>query len=210
MTFASSHDLQRAVIETDHPRFVSRYLFEGVPFIFDGNIEDWISWKSRLGNMLEVDPRNIVLTGSAAIGFSLSPGKNFRGFRDASDIDCGIVSPHHFDLAWRYLRQRRTEWLSLPRKIKDAIRTHRENYIFSGTIDTDSILALLPFGADWIKALTEMSRIPPTEGHQVNLRIYKDFEALRGYQMVGLRDAKARILDSTKDDDDPGIPVEDE
>lgn len=210
MTFQNRDEFRDTIVNVDHPRFVSHYLFESVPFIFAESLAGWISWKTQLGDMIEVDPRNIVLTGSAALGFSLSPGKDFRKFGKTSDIDCGIISPHHFDLSWRYLRQRRTDWLILPRPIKDAIASHMKNYVFSGAIATDRILSLLPFGAEWQAALNTMSSIDPTVGREVKLRIYKDFDALRGYQMVGLREAKARILDTTKADDDSEISTEDE
>lgn len=174
--------------------FVSHYLFEPVPFIFEGNLGSWINWKTQLSGALGVDPRNIVLTGSAAIGFGLSPHKAYRAFSDASDIDCGIISQFHFDVAWRHLRQYESSAPTITQNIKKAVNSHRVIHIFSGTIAANTILPILPFGSTWLRALQAMSKVDPTQGRDVKLRIYKDFDALRFYQsdnISKLRDSLA-------------------
>ncbi|MDH2314002.1 hypothetical protein [Methylobacterium brachiatum] len=174
--------------------FVSHYLFEPIPFIFRGDLAAWINWKTILSSKLEVDPRNIVLTGSAAIGFSLSPMKGYRPFSGRSDVDCGIISEFHFDLAWRHLRQSAAVSSSISGDVRKAVNSHKVNHIFTGTIAANKILPILPFGQTWMAALTDMSQIEPTVGRDVKLRIYKDFDALRFYQSdnIGrLRDALA-------------------
>jgi hypothetical protein len=129
-----------------------------------------------------VDAYDVVVTGSAAIGFSLNPKKGYKPFNAASDIDCGVISPYHFELAWRYLRQLRPSWLSLPPESKRAIVSHQQRYVFAGTIATDSILALLPFASEWQATLDAMARRTPTIGRDVKLRIYRDYDSLRHYQ----------------------------
>jgi hypothetical protein len=206
--FATLDALKDEILSRDERNFISRYLFETVPFIFQNDIEAWVSWKTELGRLIDVDPRDIVLTGSSAIGYSLNPYKSFRAFDENSDIDCGIVSYYHFDVAWRYLRQQRVEWLTLPSEVKDAIKMHAKNYIFSGTIATDRILSLLPYGKSWLDALEAMSHVEPTVGREVKLRIYKDFDALRGYQSMGVKNAKGRCL-IDRHEDVHEIPTED-
>jgi hypothetical protein len=180
--FANVVSLHQALLEKEPRDFVSHYIFEPIPFVFDSDLSIWISWKTTLARLLEVDAYDIVLTGSAAVGYSLNPSKNYKSFDELSDIDCGVISQYHFDLAWRYLRQLRPSWLSLPSASKRAIGMHQRNYVFSGTIATDFILSLLPFGSAWQNALGEMSRTAPTIGRDVKLRIYKDYDALRHYQ----------------------------
>jgi hypothetical protein len=63
---------------------------------------------------------------------------------------------------------------------------HQRNYVFSGTIATDSILPLLPFGPRWQVGLDAMGAIEPTVGREVKLRIYKDYDSLRHYQARGI------------------------
>jgi hypothetical protein len=192
--------LHAALLEKEPKDFVSHYIFEPVPFAFDADLMSWITWKTRLGIHIDVDPQDIVLTGSAAIGYSLNPAKSYKAFDTISDIDCGIVSPYYSEIAWRYLRQLRPSWLSLPNDSKRAIRSHQRNYVFSGTIATDRILGLLPFGKTWQRALDSMSEIHPTVGREVKLRIYKDYDSLRSYQASNIERLRNELGDTEKMD----------
>lgn len=209
--FADLESLKTALLTTEPNEFVSHYLFEPIPFLFKSDLSAWIKWKTTLARAIGVDPYDIVLTGSSAIGFSLNPRKNYKPFDGTSDIDCGVISRHHFDLAWRHLRQLGPSWLSLDRSAKNAIISHRKSYVFSGTIATDAILGLLPFGGEWQAALDSMSATEPTVGREVKLRIYQDYEALRQYQTFGisrLRENLAVTTDST-DAEEEEIHTED-
>lgn len=184
--FVAVEALHAALIEKEPKDFVSHYIFEPVPFAFNDDLDLWILWKTALATLIDVDPQDIVLTGSGAVGFSLNPHKNFKQFGPTSDIDCGVISPYYFEVAWRYLRQLRPSWLSLPAETQRAIRMHQRRHVFAGTIATDSILALLPFGRLWQTALDQMATMAPTQGRDVKMRIYRDFDSLRHYQASGI------------------------
>jgi hypothetical protein len=188
--------LHAALLEKKPKDFVSHFMFDAVPYVFAQDLATWIDWKTHLADHLEVDPHDIVLTGSGAIGFSLNPNKNYKPFDGTSDIDCGVISPYHFEQSWRYLRQIRPSWLSLPPKSKRAIELHRKNLVFSGTIATDSILGLLPFGAKWQAGLDAMGRIAPTSDREVKLRVYKDYDALRSYHVHNIDRIRNELAES--------------
>ena len=79
-------------------------------------------------------------------------------------------------------------------KEKDSIRDHRERLVYWGTIATDKIIQILPFGKEWINAIDEMRKIDPTIDRDINFRIYKDFESLREYQSQGIGKLKDKII----------------
>jgi hypothetical protein len=207
LLFADVKALRSALLEKEPKDFISHYIFEPVPFAFNSDLSSWIKWKTSLAMLLEVDPQDIVLIGTAALGYSLNPNKNYKIFDAKSDIDCGVISQYHFEMAWRYLRQIRPSWLTLPSSSKRAIEIHRKNYVFSGTIASDSILALLPFGPKWQRALDEMSKSHPTVGRAIKLRIYKDYDALRHYQTLGIEKLRGDLVELNLPDSE--IPVED-
>ncbi|MBL0054588.1 MAG: hypothetical protein IPP31_00060 [Chitinophagaceae bacterium] len=78
--------------------------------------------------------------------------------------------------------------------MQNAINEHRERFIYHGTIATDRIVHILPFGKEWVNAMNEMMTLDPTKDREINFRIYKDFEALKSYQSIGVIKAKDQLL----------------
>lgn len=73
------------------------WLSEGIPFAFKANPALYESVRDWLATRIEVDPKEINLTGSARIGQSLAPSKIGTSFGEHSDLDIFIVSNPLFD-----------------------------------------------------------------------------------------------------------------
>jgi hypothetical protein len=187
-------EFKEEIANTDISFMTSKWIIEKVPFIFSDNIENYIKWKELLASKIGVDSKAIVLTGSSSVGFSLNPENNLRAFSEKSDIDVAIVSQLYFDISWHFLRTLGTKRYSLGKREINAIDDHRNRLIYWGTIATDKILQILPFGEKWITALNEMATIEPTKDRTINIRIYKDFEALRAYHLNNLKLIKDKII----------------
>ena len=80
-----------------------------------------------------------------------------------------------------------TRRYAVDQRTKIAWDDHVNKYIYFGTIATDRLLGVLPFGQQWLTATLDMATIDPTIGRSVNLRIYADFDALRAYHVQGVR-----------------------
>lgn len=57
-------------------------------------------FKIYMSEKLDLHVNNLAIVGSAKLGFSLSPKKNFKAFGDDSDIDLVIVSRSLYRKAW--------------------------------------------------------------------------------------------------------------
>lgn len=187
-------DFFKEILQETVKYSTSKWILERVPFIFNDDLEAYIKWKEKLSALIGVDSKAIAITGSSCMGFSLNPHKNFSEFKDSSDIDIAIISSHYFDIAWHFLRNIGTKYHRLSYGEKISIDEHRARFIYYGTIATDKIVHLLPFGEEWIKAMQEMMKIEPTKDREINFRIYKDFEALKDYQSIGVNKAKDFLL----------------
>jgi hypothetical protein len=174
--------------------FISEYLFDCVPILFSGDRELYISWKSILAKKLEVDSANILLVGSSAIGISLNPKNGFNSFNDQSDIDVAVISHYHFTIAWHYLRSQGHRRYQLDRATQTAWQDHVDRFIYWGTIATDRLLGILPFGKEWLAATSHMSTIVPTQGRDVRFRIYSDYESLRAYQIHSASNSRQELF----------------
>lgn len=188
-------------IVNEPPSFItSKWVIERIPHVFGGDLENYIDWKEKLSLLIGVDSKAIVLTGSSAAGISLNPEKNFKVFDNDSDVDVAIVSGYHFDIAWHYLRNIGTKRYKLKKAEQNSIDDHRTRLIYWGTIATDKILQIFPFGEQWFNAVSEMQNTEPTKDKEINFRIYRDFEALRTYQNISINKLKDNILKQNKNE----------
>ena len=127
-------------------------------------------------------------------GISLNPNKNYRAFDEHSDIDVAVVSDYHFTEGWRTLRNLGSKLHGLPPRSKQAVNDHVHRLIYWGTIATDRILSLMPYGQQWQTALARAAQRRPTLGRTINIRVYRDLDSLRAYQVSNLNSLKTTYL----------------
>lgn len=195
-------------LKSKSPSFVAmKWIIERTPFLFGKNRIEYINWKELLSKKIGIDGKSIIFTGSSCAGFSLNPNKNFRKFDKESDIDIAIISNHYFDISWHYLRNLGTSRYSLNPEQKASVNDHVNRLIYWGTIATDKILEILPFGACWFTELQSMSSYAPTEDHDINIRIYKDFESLKAYQANNIIGLRKKIFSKMADGEAPNETI---
>jgi len=86
-------------LTSDDPRrLIDHYLTQGTPVVFP-TYESYYSFLREVSNRLEVHPRNIVLRGSARLGFSIAPrvGKVWVEVGQKSDLDLAIVDASYYE-----------------------------------------------------------------------------------------------------------------
>ena len=185
---------KKDLLSLDTSLVVSKWILEPCPYIFQNKEVEYYQWKILLGKLIVVDPKDIIITGSAGLGFSLNPYKNYKLFSDSSDIDIAIISHYHFDIAWFELRHLGTKRLRLSPIVLASVKEHVTRLIYWGTIATDKILHLLSFSLEWQRAIDEIKRIYPLFTREVNFRIYNDFDSLRAYSFNNLKKLQDNLL----------------
>lgn len=177
-----------------HPSvFATKWYFDTVPFIFENQYDQYLGWRHELADKINIDPSDIVITGSGGLGISLSPQKNFKIFNENSDIDICIFSEYYFSVAWHDLLS--LSLRSLDYKMITAIKEHKSKYIYWGTIATDQILPVLSFGAQWGRIIPHMKKYKALEDHEINFRIYRDRLSFRRYLLTSVENRRAALLE---------------
>lgn len=115
-------EIKRKVVSENLDEFVTELFFESVPVIFGGDVRNYRAWRSTLGTLLGVDPCEIVIVGSAAVGMSLTSNRGFREFSSTSDIDVAVISEIHFVEGWHSLRRLDRSALQLS-QVSSLLRT---------------------------------------------------------------------------------------
>ena len=164
---------------------VSKWIVERIPAVFHDDREEYLRIKALIAKELKVDMCSVVFVGSSCTGFSLNPEKDFKEFDDQSDIDIAIVSHHFFNIAWRWMRL--VDLSTLKGKERYAVKQHRRHFVFDGTIATDLVLPLMPFGKEWGTVLAKISNEPVFGGRDVHFRLYQDHKSLIDYHVNNVK-----------------------
>ena len=102
-------ELKRLISELNTPEqyeaLANRLISTSVPWFFiskygEESITKYSEFKWYMSSKFGITSNDVSLAGSAWLGYSLNPKKNFRDFQEGSDIDIVIVSQRLFNLFW--------------------------------------------------------------------------------------------------------------
>lgn len=170
--------------------FVTARLFDGTPAVWPHELS-YVQWRHRVATALGVDPMAVQLVGSARLGYSMNPRKNFRKFHEGSDLDIAVISPELFDRAWGELRE----------IIEDKSFSRKKNYlrklVFEECIALDIVLPRLSFGERWSRSrdLFVQDLGSTFRNCEVNYRLYRNHGSLRNYQVRSVNIAHDRAIE---------------
>lgn len=156
-------------------------LIENHPY---DHIVKYNEFREFFGEKFKVTPKNICLTGSGKLGFSLDPDADFRPFNsEESDLDIVVVSSEIFEKFWTILLNAQYSWdlklwsghhLNVFRKFV-SFKPFKENRITEIK--------------EWNVKMGEIQsqfyvnfEIPNT----LNYRFYRDWEAAHAYHCNGI------------------------
>ena len=172
--------------------FVTARLFEGTPAVWPQEFS-YIKWRHLVATELGVDPMAVQLVGSARLGYSMNPKKNFRKFHEDSDLDIAVISAELFEKAWGELRD----------IIEDERFSKKKNYlrklVFEECIALDIVLPRLSFGEQWSRSrdLFIQDLGGPFRNCPVNYRLYRNHRSLRSYQVKSVNLARDRAIEES-------------
>lgn len=100
------HELREACKSKSSSEIYDEYFISGKVWIFEKIYGDrWFNeydrFKKYIAQKLNVHYNNISIAGSAKLGYSLNPAKNFKAFDENSDVDIIIVSEKLFSEFWQ-------------------------------------------------------------------------------------------------------------
>jgi hypothetical protein len=191
-------DFKAALLSRPVDEVLQEYVLSGEPYAFRGQSSALSNLRTHLSKALTVDQKNIVIVGSAQIGFSLSPDNFPRKFTNRSDIDVAVVDERLFDsvwhtlLEWHYPRRQNLPnedwaWLGTRRKelywgwfVPDKIR-------FNGLSLPAALKPIRDCSTLWFNTFQSLTSYPEFSKREVNGRLYRTWEHVRMYHAEGLR-----------------------
>ena len=164
---------------------VQKYLIHGECALLSSN--QYYSLKSEVASYLGVHLSEIIVVGSAKLGFSIAPGKRWRAFGDESDIDIAIVSPLLFDQVWRATY----EYANRPGIFWSSKRNFID-YLFRGWIRPDKLprKGLKWSSSNWFEFFRKLTQTQQYGPYPIKGGIYKDWNFFESYSKSSI--AKCR------------------
>ena len=172
------------LLELEIGRLVQRYITTGPSFLLDD--DRYYLLRARVAAEFALHPNEVLMVGSAKLGFSIVQNQRYQPFGEESDIDVAVVSSQLFDIfaqATFDYRQHSPYWPKYETFVK---------YMFRGWIRPD----LLPPGLVQRMRWWEFFRALTTEGrfgtYQIRAGLYKSWHYLDSYHSICIADCKRR------------------
>lgn len=166
-------EFKHAVMRLNAEGVVRRHLIHGSCAKLSD--DSYYDLRQQVSDNFSIHPNEIVIVGSAKLGFSIAPQKRYREFCDTSDIDLAIISEKLFSKVWKdiFYYNCRSDW-----NPKDFSK-----YLFKGWIRPDKIPHddSFTFANEWFEYFMKVTNSGHFGSIKISGGIYKDWNFLETY-----------------------------
>ncbi len=193
-------DFKKTIQETEDLQFCRNQLFCPYMWFFedypgkDRPKGDYFSFRTTVAEIINENPNNVAIVGSAKYGFSMKPGseRTFQPFNDESDIDIVIISPAFFLTirdAYRTAFYSGYYWLN-DKHSKDIFR----NFVIVDTEEREEYKsAYLKDIWDKMQELQKGVAVRHRITRPIKFRIYSSWEDADNYHAAGISKLRKNI-----------------
>ena len=186
-------EIKKDIITLNANQIYKKYIFDPAIWYFENNKEGFELMKIAISENMKIDPNDITIVGSAKIGYSLSPIKNFKHFNDDSDIDVVIVSKKWFQYFWKlYRKSYRPEYNFLYKK-----NIYRETFL--GFIHEENMDFISGCRKSWRDLTADTKKYLSSVlflKHKMNIRLYRNWQDFEDYNIWSINKLKGEILNA--------------
>lgn len=151
--------------------------------------EKYFLLRLSIAKQFKVHPNEVLVVGSAKLGFSIAPTKKFRHFGDNSDIDVVIVSDSLFSSVWSSVY---SFWKD---KVLWETESDFKKYLFRGWIRPDKLppSTKFDFSKDWWEFFREITATGEFGPYKISGALYKSWDFLESYQNFAVQYCKDEL-----------------
>lgn len=172
------------------------HAFVGAPPGEEAKLKNEVARALYAAFQIRVHPYQLVICGSAHLGFSPVPDKFGKPFDPANtDIDLAVVSPELFDQWWTELQ---TSGLDEP------TRTVVSRDLFFGFMNPANIRDVSSCGMKWWQVF---GGIKTDRAQGVRGRLYRNFWSMQSYHRLAVVWGRQRLLSQTVGSSEQSTPL---
>ncbi len=142
--------------------------------------DDYFQLKKEIANHFTLHPSEVIMVGSAKLGFTIKPQSKYRKFGDSSDIDIAIISEELFENIWRAVFEYKNDvkYWGKEQKFKD--------YLFRGWIRPDLLPHAKRFelAQDWWDFFLNLSSSGQYGPYRIRAGLYYSRYFFEPYQTI--------------------------
>lgn len=169
------------------PEFVQKKIIYGDCRVL--NKESYFQLRQEIAKKFHVHPNEVLVVGSAKLGFSIAPNKKYRHFGEKSDIDVVIVSDALFSQVWS------TVYSFWRDNIIWDTEEEFKKYLFRGWIRPDKLPPSnkFNFSKDWWEFFREITASGQFGPYKISGALYKNWTFLESYQNFAVQYCKDEL-----------------
>jgi hypothetical protein len=178
-------EFRQDLIARDVPELVQRHVTFGNCFALDE--EAYFELKNVVAGRFAVHTSDVIVVGSAKLGFSVAPSKRYRAFGDTSDIDVALCSSELYDAHWRDVFDywaRGEVWPNL----SDFRKYHFRGWIRPDMLPPERSFTRAQEWWEFFRGVTASGKFGP---YKITGALYKNWHFLESYQQRCMADCKA-------------------
>ena len=163
-------------------QIVRKHIISGDCFILSHDL--YFDLRSNVADHFGLHPNEVIMVGSAKLGFSVAPIHRYREFCDESDIDVALVSTALFDRIWEDVFHYRYEgpyWPEYQVFVK---------YLFRGWIRPEMLpkSSNFPFRKKWQDFFRSITSSGRYGDYPVKGGLYRSYFFLENYQKISIQE----------------------
>ena len=156
---------------------------------------EYFDLRSEVADHFGLHPNEVLVVGSTKLGFSVVPNKQYRLFRDTSDIDVALVSSRLFDEFWEQVFRYRYEGPYWP-EYNDFV-----HYLFRGWIRPDKLppSSMFPLRENWWNFFRTITNSGRYGDHKIAGGLYESYFFLENYQKICVEQLRGTIMNNLEE-----------
>lgn len=178
---------QQSLVVESTSDIVRRFITFGDSHII--NEESLFRLKAEVADHFDVHPTEVLLVGSAKLGFSIAYNKRYQPFGDSSDIDLALVSTKLFDKIWELVFLYWSEGNYWDRE--DDFK----RYLFRGWIRPDKLPPSSKFniGKEWWEFFRNLTSTGKYGPYKITGGLYRSWVFFESYQSICVKQCKQTL-----------------
>lgn len=186
MTYPTFTKFKEILASADLDITLYLHVIEGTPYIFRNHPERYQFFRSRISSALDTPMKNIVIVGSARMGFSLNPYHIGREFSKTSDVDIVVVSARLFDMAWLELIRLQPKWYNLTPPEREMVEEHVK-LVYWGNIRPDRLPGTTQISKLWLETFGSVSDIQEFSAREARAFLFRTWWQVQSFYIRALK-----------------------